>query len=518
LILFINNDIINFISCNKKNMTKKSSVDKAYKSSFFTSLLVIFVICFGIALAALILTGVLYTKSNSSEICQNCLGIVNTVITDNGTLSPIDSQSLTFHGINGIRIELSNPTIIVDDKRWITEYVVRSDGTGEFLSPQEAYNQAILDGRGGDDLPAVILIGPGTYSFGDTQFPITQTGISWVSLPAASGATSNVIFTATSSTGGILVDAVLNFSKFVLFQGITFGGIGDSIGFLLNHTQGQCQLISCASLDSNFRIVTGQEGFFTILGATDCVFQTLPPNDFVKTSGPNGVVVFKGTTLLQLGFGAPVTVGGYLFNLEEGISSCQLTDCFVIMGHYNAIFKGPTTGLGFTSGGVIGIKECDIQLNDANPTASVIIHTGTFRMTIVSSTFIIQGSLIYQIEDSLAGEIHDLECIGSFITSKNATIANEPIVAIIGNNNYRFFTTYLKTNPDIYIINLPSSTNPDTLTVRLTSVTVDTQSPSLGAYALGPGALVSNLEVGNSISISGANTATGFTYVPLTSI
>lgn len=499
-------------------MVKTSSAERAYRTSIFITLIVVFLICFGLGLAALLMTGVLYTKTNTGEVCSNCDGIVNTIFTDNDTLSPIDSQSLTFHGINGIRVNLANPVIIVDDKRWLTEYVVRSDGTGEFLHPIDAYNQAILDGRGGDGLPAVLIIGPGTYSFGDTQFPITQTGISWVSLPAAAGATSNVIFTATSSTGGILVDAVLNFTRFVLFQGINFGAIGDSVGFLLNHTQGQCQLISCSSLDSNFRIVTGQAGFFTILGATQCVFQPIPPNDFVKTSGPNAVIVFKDTTILQLGFGVPVTVGGYLFNLAEGVSSCQLTNCFVIIGHYNAIFNSPVSGLGFSSGGVIGIRESEIQLNDGNPTLSVLIHTGTFRLFIISSTFVIQGSLIYQIEDSVAGEIKDLDCIGSYITSKNATIANEPAVSIIGNCNYRFFTTYLKTDPDIYIINVAVSTNPDTLLVRLTGVTVDTQAVSLSDYALGPGALVATLEVGNSVSISGANSQTGFSYVPLTAI
>jgi len=499
-------------------MVKTSSADKAFRTSFFLSLIFVFIICFLLGIAALILTGVLYTKTNTGEVCNNCDGIINTIFTDNDTLSPIDSQSLSFHGINGIRVNMADPTIIVDDKRWLTEYVVRPDGTGEFLHPIDAYNQAVADGRGGIGTPAIIIIGTGTYDFGDTQFQITVPGISWVAMPAAPGASGNVIFTATSSTGGINVDAPLNFTKFVVFQGITFGGVADSIGFLLNHTQGQCQLFSCSSLDSNFRIVTGQEGFFTILGATQCVFQTLPPNDFLKTSGPNGVIVFKDTTLLQLGFGVPVTVGGYLFNLEEGVSSCQLTNCFVIMGHYYAIFKGPTNGLGFSSGGVIGIRQSEIQLNDGNPTASVLIHTGTFRLTIVSSTFSLQGSLIYQIDESVAGEIKELECIGSFITSKNATIANEASVTIIGNCNYRFFSTYLKTNPDIYIVNIPTSTNPDTLLVRLTSVTVDTQAVSLSDYALGSGALVSTLEVGNSVSISGANTASGFTYVPLTVI
>jgi hypothetical protein len=35
----------------------------ATRQSYFTSLLVVFIVCFGIALAALILTGVLYTKT-----------------------------------------------------------------------------------------------------------------------------------------------------------------------------------------------------------------------------------------------------------------------------------------------------------------------------------------------------------------------------------------------------------------------------------------------------------------------
>lgn len=43
-------------------MPKKSDV----RESYFTTVFVVFIVCFAMALAALILTGVLYTKSNTT--------------------------------------------------------------------------------------------------------------------------------------------------------------------------------------------------------------------------------------------------------------------------------------------------------------------------------------------------------------------------------------------------------------------------------------------------------------------
>jgi len=499
-------------------MPKLSSADKAYRSSFFTSLLVIFIICFGIGLAALILTGVLYTKTNGNEICANCEGIVNSVVTDNGTLSPINSQSLSFHGINGIRVGLNDPTIVIDDKRWISEYIVRQDGTGEFLSPQEAYNQAILDGRGGTTgLPAVIIIGPGIYDYGDTQFQVTTIGISFVALPGVIGSSGAVIFKATGLNGGIHIDIPLDITNGVIFQGITFGDISDTNGFLLNHTQGQCSLYECASLDSNFRIVTGGTGPFTILGMIDCAFQTLPPNDFVTTMDQNTVVVVKNVQWTQLGFGANVSSGGYLFNLANGIGELRMWNSFMVFNLYNGVFQGPLSGI--SGEGLISVIGTQIIINDAgNLVACFLRQTGSNNVVIDSSYFSLQGPLIYQIEDSVAGDAHDLHCSNTVIFSKNATIGNEASVTIIGNNNYQFFNTYMKTNPDPLVINIPTSTIPDVLNVIFTGVTVDSNSLPLGNYAQGPGALVATIKVGTSTSVSGSNNAAGFAYTPLTAI
>lgn len=495
-------------------MPKRPSSNGA--SSYFTSLLVVFIVCFAIALAALILTGVLYTKSNTSEICQNCLGIVNSVITDNGTLSPIDSQSLTFHGINGIRVGLSNPIIVIDDKRWVSEYIVRPDGTGEFLTPQEAYNQAVLDGRG-SDLPAVIIIGPGTYDYGNTQFEITTPGISFVALPSVVGSAGTVIFSASGLEGGIHVNISLDLTIGVLFKGITFGDISSEIGFLLNVTDGQCTLFMCGALDTNFRIVTGGgSGPFVIFSAFDCTFQTLPPNDFITTMDTNTVFAIKNTQFIQLGLGANVSSGGYLFNFANGIGECRIWNSFMVFNYYNGVFQGPLAG---TGGGLISVISTQIIINDSgNPVACFLRQTGSNNVVIDSCHFSLQGPLIYQTEDSIAGDSHTLQCSNTVISSKNATIANEAVVTIIGNNNYQLFNTYMKTNPDPLVINIPSSTIPDVLDVIFTGITVDTTALPLGDYAQGPGALFATIKVGTSTSISGANNAAGFSYTPLTTI
>jgi hypothetical protein len=493
-------------------MPKKSDA----RESYFTTVFVVFIVCFAMGLAALILTGVLYTKTNTSEICANCLGIVNSVVTDNGTLSPIESQSLTFHGINGIRVGLSNPIITIDDKRWVTQYIVRPDGTGEFLTPQEAYNQAVLDGHG-SDLPAVIIIGPGTYDYGNTQFQITTPGISFVALPSVVGSAGAVIFSASGLEGGIHVNISLDLTKGVLFKGITFGAISSEIGFLLNVTDGQCTLYMCGALDTNFRVVTGGgSGPFTIFGAFDCVFQTLPPNDFITTMDANTVFAIKNTQWVQLGTGATVSSGGYLFNFANGIGECRIWNSFMVFNYYNGVFQGPLAGM---SGGLISVISTQIIINDAgNPVACFLRQTGSNTVFIDSSTFSLQGPLIYQTEDSVAGDNHQLSCSNSVISSKNATIANEAVVTIIGNNNYQFFNTYMKTNPDPLVINIPSATIPDVLNVIFTGVTVDTTALPLGDYAQGPGALLATIKVGTSTSISAANNAAGFSYTPLVSI
>jgi len=494
-------------------MPKKSATGASYLATLLAS----FVVCFSMGLAALILTGVLYTKSNTSEICANCLGIVNSVVTDNGTLSPINSQSLNFHGINGIRVGLNDPIITIDDKRWISEYIVRQDGTGEFLTPQEAYNQAILDGRGGSGLPAVIIIGPGTYDYGDTQFQVTTSGISFVALPGVVGSSGAVIFKATGLNGGIHVDIPLDLTKGVIFQGITFGDLSDTIGFLLNTTQGQCSLYQCASLDSNFRILTGGTGPFTILGMVDCAFQTLPPNDFVTTMNQNTVVIAKNVQWTQLGIGANVSSGGYLFNFANGIAEMRMWNSFMVFNLYNGVFQGPLSGI--TGEGLISVVGTQIIINDAgNPVACFLRQTGSNNVFIDSSTFSLQGPLIYQTEDSVTGDAHSLHCSNAVISSKNATIANEASVTIIGNNNYQFFNTYMKTNPDPLVINIPSATIPDVLNVIFTGVTVDTTAIPLGDYVQGPGALFATIKVGTSTSVSGANNAAGFSYTPLVSI
>src|ERR1041385_2020826 len=119
---------------------------------------------------AIVFSGIVFNDSRSDAICRNCGGVIDSVITQNGTFSPDKYIEIT--GVSGIKTRIDfpqSPQIIIDNLRDITPYTVGIDGSYEFSNPQDAYNQAIADGRGIDN-PAIILIGPGTYPFGSTQF------------------------------------------------------------------------------------------------------------------------------------------------------------------------------------------------------------------------------------------------------------------------------------------------------------------------------------------------------------
>src|SRR4029078_1977337 len=105
----------------KNNFNKKLD---AQQFSIYATLFTAFIIAFCVALAAVILTSIVWTeKSGNATICNGCQGIVGTVSTDNGTLIPIIDQTLRFRGVSGINTYIRGlDNITIDNLRDLTPY------------------------------------------------------------------------------------------------------------------------------------------------------------------------------------------------------------------------------------------------------------------------------------------------------------------------------------------------------------------------------------------------------------
>lgn len=491
---------------------------KLYETQFsiYSVLFFAFILALLVALAAVIISSVTWTKTTgNATICENCDGIVGTVSTDNGILIPIIDQTLKFRGVSGIKTSIRGiDNITWDNLRDITPYTVDSNGGSEFLTPQEAYNQAVADGRGGTGLPAVIIIAPGTYDFGDTQFPITQPGISWVSLPAVPGVSGGVVFTASGLNGGIYVNIAFDAFTNMIFQGITFGGINDENGFLLNVTGGQTVLVSCGSLNSNFRIYLGGEDF-VVFSAFESTFKTLPPNDFITSLSEFVYITMESCNFIQLYTGGSpvVTQGGHIFNFEQGIGQVTLIDHLFLISHYLGVISGPNT----TNNAFISVYGTRVNTSFTDPLYPYFMKiNGKCTIEITRNHLSLQGPLIYIPLDLISGDGIDILLANSVITSRNTTIKSESTVTTIGNINMKIVNSYLVVAIDDYIIDIQNANLGDTLAVLLAGTTLTTQAPALGDYAIGPGAAFATITVGGSFSTNGATTANNFLYVPLT--
>lgn len=462
-------------------------------------------------------TSLVFSINSNNAVC-NCDGIIKIVDTQNGSTSTINNK-LSFEGVSGIKTSLGfipSPKVVIDNLRDLTPYVVGLDGSYEYNSPQDAYNQAIADGKG-DSNPAIILIGPGTYPFGSTQFQITTGGIVWSSMPVLSG--GGVTFTTTSTEGGIHVDAPFDIGTGVIFQGITFGARGDLNGFLLNHTSGQLSLYMCTTMDSNFRIITGSNnGNFTIFATWQSNFFPLPPSDFITTISSSAVVILQTTFITQIPLGTPTSNGGYILNFINGIGEARILGCFMVFDKYNAVIRGPSSNI--TSGeNSIQVIGTTIIVNDnGNPLAGFIRLSGPIGMTVTSSQMTLIGPYIYQEEDSQTNQNHNIHTFGTNIQSRLETIKTDIAVSIIGNSIYNFYGGTLKVDNNPYIINVPGATSPDVLNITLAGMTIWTQAPANTDYAVGPNSALANIHVGTSNSVSGANTVNNFNYIPLTNI
>jgi len=483
--------------------------------SLWAMLIFSFLILLALALIGIILSSVLWTEtSGNATICNNCPGIVNFVFTDNGTLSPIQNQSLKFNGKSGIKVTLELPDIItIDNLRDLTNYTVDCNGGSEFLTPQEAYHKALLDGKGGNngEFEAIIIISPCRYDFGTTQFEINTSNIIWSSLSTFTGLTNGVIFTSSGPSGGIHVSLPVDSNQFMIFQGISFGDVGDSTnGFVLNVTKGQCVMSECGCADTNFRIFLGGEGI-TFLSSYDSSFRPLPPNDFITTIDSNTLIIFHDTQIIQVGTGSP---GGSIFNYNNGITQSRMFNLFILFDAYTNVYNGPIAGA--IGEGTIQVERATIIANDIGLFPYFIKQNGPFNLEIFGSTMTLQGPLVYQNTDSTSGDVHNVILANSYITSKNTTFFIEPTVSVIGQNNYEISNSRLTVTVDLYFINIVSASGTDTLIVILVGTTTKTTQAPLGVSAVGVPAF-STFTTGGSFSLNGANAISGFVYIPLTS-
>lgn len=488
-----------------------------FSTLFWATLITIFIILLIIGLIGIILSAQLWSaSSNNATICNNCEGIVNFVFTNNGTLSPIVNQSLAFNGTSGIVVSLVLPDVItINNLRDLTAYTVDCNGGSEFLTPQAAYNQALLDGKGGNlgDFNAIIIIAPCIYDFGTTQFLINTTNIIFSTLSPVSSVASSVIFSASGPNGGIHV-TVSPFleNQYVIFQGITFGLPDDNInGFVLNVTQGNCNLDYCSSAASNFRISLGGEGF-TIFSSSESIFRPLPPNDFITTVDANTIIKFQNIEIIEVQTGS---IGGHMFNFSNGIGEARIFNLFTVFENFLGIIAGPSSG---TSGeGTIQFERSTIIANDGGAFCYFILQSGAFGLEIFTSSITLQGPLIYQASNSISGNTHRLIFENNILNSKNTTIFIEPTVTIIGINNYEISNSRITIQNDQYLINVAAASIGDILNVNLLGTTIQTNGAPLSVYATGPVG-ISTITLGGSYNINGGNALVGFVANHLTAL
>jgi hypothetical protein len=490
----------------------------AQNITLYSVIVFTFLVAFLAALTAIILSSIIWTeKTGNATICNSCEGIVTFVSTDNGTLQPIVNQSLKFRGVSGITTSIKGiDNITIDNLRDLTPYTVDINGGSEFLTPQDAYNQAVLDGKNAS-FPAVIIIAPGSYDFGTSQFPLTTPGIAWVASPGVTGASGIVLFISSSVSGGIMISFPFDpsLSTTILFKGITFGAINDNTGFLINHTQGYLNLVECGCINSNFRIVLGGAGIatFSYFTSTLSYYQPLAPSDFITTVSTNVAIILQYDNIFQ--FNSIYGTGGSLLNAQLGLQQIRFISCFILYTHYDEIIQGASSG---NFGGLIQFENSYIEGGGVNQNTAFYLQGGAMVMQISSSSITVQGSLILQAQDSLPGEQHVITVKNSNIITNNSTVYYNSSLTTTGNINCQFLNCYLEVDNTQYIINIQSATTPDTLNFVLSQTLIKTAGSPGSDFAIGPGPLLATIQVGSSNCLNSCTTVNNMNYVTITSI
>ena len=465
------------------------------------------------ALAALIVGSVALNRA-----LQGQAGLLQAVVTQDGTVAPLLANKLQLRGTSGLESFVQAPDLVsLDNLRDLTPYTVDAAGGSEYLTPQEAYAAALADGRGGDN-GAVIMIAPGEYAFGDALFEINTSNIVFASLTGAAGLAGAVVFSASGPGGGLLINVPPALYGNAIFQGIAFGAPGDATGFLLRLARGSLALMACTTQDSNMRVVAGGApmGEYVTFSAFLCRFSPLPPADFFTSLDGQVQLFLSSCQWVQLGFGAPVSAGGALFNLSQGLGEMRVLQSFMVLNHYDAVVAGPLPDV--SAGERVALfQACNVATLGTNPQLSFVALSGPFSVQIIECAIQVPNAVFYQARDCNAGDDHGVYVVGGGVYSSNATVLYAPGVSVVGTAQYYFANSLVQSNaPLIFVI--AGATAPDAVGVTLSGCTLRSGGAPLSDYALGPGALLGALNVGSSSSLNGANGQTGFTYNALTAL
>jgi hypothetical protein len=396
--------------------------------------------------------------------------------------------------------------ITMTNKRELSEYIVGPDECSEFTTPQEAYDQAVLDGKGGPSgQGAIIFIKPGNYDFGNTLFQVLQTGITFLGIEKG-----KVIFSATSQTGGIYVNTLLSNNNFVQFNGITFGDPGSSNGFLLNITSGYTVIENCFCFNSNFRILVGAEDGVN-LNIIDSELTPLPPNDFLTGIKSNVSILIENVDM-RIDSGS---VGGHIINFNNGFNELRVLRSFILLNYYNGFLNGPLSNI------VSGPNTFDLMHTEITQTVfsissqsnHVILQSGNINCNLQFNSISINGFILYQNVNSVTANFHNLLTSSNYFETGNSTILNE--ASVIGHNEIDFFNNIMRVDNVPQIIKIPSFTAGDSLLIRLIGTSFTSTAGVGGTYAIGPN-IPSLLFIGNSLSISQSTVTTGFVVTHFT--
>jgi hypothetical protein len=395
--------------------------------------------------------------------------------------------------------------ITMTNKRELSPYIVGPDECSEFTTPQAAYNQAVLDGKGGPNGPgAIILIKPGNYDFGNTLFQVLQTGITFFGLEKG-----KVIFSATSQTGGIYINTLLDKNNFVQFDGITYGDSGSVNGFLLNITSGYTIIQNSYCFNSNFRILVGAEDGVSVT-IRNSELKPLPPNDFLTGILSNVSILIENVNMLIDSGSA----GGHIINLSNGFQELTVLKSFIYLNYYNGLLHGPLANIlsgpntfyllyTFITETVFSITGFDNY---------VILQSGNINCILEFNSISLQGFILYQNVNSVTANFHNFLATKNIFETGNSTIFNA--ASVIGFNEIDFFDDFMRVSNVNEIIKIPLFTAGDNIIIRLIGTIFTTLAGAGGTYAIGPN-IPSPLYIGNSLSIGQSTVATGFTVIHL---
>jgi hypothetical protein len=220
------------------------------------------------------------------------------------------------------------------------------------------------------------------------------------------------------------------------------------------------------------------------------------------------------TTLTQLGFGVPVSNGGYIVDMAAGIGECRMHSNHFVFSQYYGVLRTPLPGI--TGEASLTIEGATVLNNNGGYPACFIEQSGPYQANIQGSTIQMKGNFIRINQSCVSGEQHQIGIETSFLFIDDvAFYANPDAVQIIGDNTIYLVSSFIKTN-NVLFISIPNATSPDTLNFKIGGLTLETTGAPASTCAIGPSPSLSSMIIGSSSCLNGANGFSGFTYTSAT--